>query len=134
MPHLRFPYFSYLYAFTIRNLCNTKIQLEILHCPSLHLPLPDSLLPFPLSLQQAFSGTKLQSIFFIGTSAFYPLNLCLTWLFTPVNHTLRDAVISLPSSLQHYFRHNSSCDEPCSPAQPNCTPFIECYLCLFGLP
>lgn len=108
--------------------------------PSLSLPSP-ALAWFPPSFSPLsptrFSGRKLQklqSTFFIGTSAFYPLNLCLTWLFTPVNHTLRDAVISLPSALQHYFRHNSSCAEPCGPAQSNCTPFIECYLCLFGLP
>lgn len=77
---------------------------------------------------------KLQSTFFIGTFAFYPSNLFLTWLLTPVNHTLRDAVISLPSSLQHYFRHKSSPVEPWGPAKSNCTPCIECHLCLVGLP
>lgn len=109
--YLRLIFSSSYYIFTNHLFCNIRIQLEVFLSPSINLLLPGSLpLPKQAFLIESFKSFKV--LFFIGTFDFYPSNLFLTWLLTPVNHTLRDAVISLPSSLQHYFWHNSSCLEP----------------------
>lgn len=91
------PTFIYLQSiFSATSEFNLKLfSLPPSTCPCL----APSLSPDKLFWWKASKASK---YFFIGTFAFYPSNLSLTWLLTPVNHTLKrccDLTSLLPPAL-----------------------------------